>query len=146
MIPDIKNASFAHKASSYIVETRARVIMFDIAAFEADAALSRRSSALLPHAVDHPHRSLGREHSGLMSWPENFFQPTQHKQNSEGVKRKTNSLSERAMQLSIYGSMVCWYMLLISASCMRNFFSRLLSQSSSYFIEQFSILLVVSII
>ena len=121
MMLDIKNASFAHKASSHIVETRARVIMFDIAAFEADAALSRRSSSLLLHTADHPHRPLGREHSGLMSWPENFVKPTQHNHNSEGVRRQTNSLSARAMQLSIYGSMVCWYIRLISASCMINF-------------------------
>ncbi|KAK4264107.1 hypothetical protein QN277_029441 [Acacia crassicarpa] len=103
---DIKSASFAHKASSYIVETRARVIMFDIAAFEADAALPRRSSTLLLHTADHPHRPLGREHSGLMSWPENFVKPMQHEHNSEGVRQQTNSLSARAMQLSIYGSMV----------------------------------------
>lgn len=74
--------------------------MFDIAAFEADAALSRRSSSLLSHAVDHPHRPLGKEHSGLMSWP-------------EGVGQQTNSLSARAMQLSIYGSMVCWFISLL---------------------------------
>ncbi|KAF7827545.1 sodium/hydrogen exchanger 8 isoform X2 [Senna tora] len=104
-ISGTKDASFSHRESSYLVETRARVIIFDIAAFEADAALSRRSSTL-SHAVDHPQRLLGKEHSGLMSWPEHFFQPKQHKKHSNAVGRQTNSLSARAMQLSIYGSMV----------------------------------------
>ncbi|KAB1216544.1 Sodium/hydrogen exchanger 7 [Morella rubra] len=90
--------SFSRQGSWYLVETRARVIIFDIAAFEADSALQRRSS-WLPPAPDHPHKS------GLMSWPENFFKPRQHKQNSEGNDQPANSLSARAMQLSIYGSM-----------------------------------------
>ncbi|XP_027344134.1 sodium/hydrogen exchanger 8 isoform X2 [Abrus precatorius] len=99
-----KEDSFTHQVSSYLVETRARVIVFDIAAFEADSAPVRRSSSLLSHGADHPHRSLRREHSGLMSWPEHFYKQKHHKQRSEG--RQTNSMSARAMQLSIYGSMV----------------------------------------
>ncbi|KAL5175126.1 Sodium/hydrogen exchanger 7 [Glycine soja] len=101
-----KEASFIHQqGSSYLVETTARVILFDIPAPEADAALVRRSSSLLSHAGDHPHRSFRRKHSGLMSWPEHFYKQD-HKQRSEGAGRQTNSLSARAMQLSIYGSMV----------------------------------------
>lgn len=80
------------------------MIVFDVAAFEADSALIGVTSS---HAVDHPHKSLSREHSGLMSWPEHFFKPKQQKQNPEGIDRQANSLSARAMQLSIYGSMVC---------------------------------------
>ncbi|KAK7359534.1 hypothetical protein VNO77_01495 [Canavalia gladiata] len=101
-----KEASFTHQGSCYLVETRARVIVFDIAAFEADTALVRRSSSLLSHAADHSHRSLRREHGGLMSWPEHFYKQKHHKQRSEGIGQQTNSLSARAMQLSIYGSMV----------------------------------------
>ncbi|CAK7326876.1 unnamed protein product [Dovyalis caffra] len=96
-------ASFTHHRSRYQVETRARVIIFDIAAFEADGALRRISSSVL---VDHPHRPLTREHGGLVSWPENFYPPRERKQNSEGTDRPANSLSARAMQLSIFGSMV----------------------------------------
>lgn len=102
-----QRASFSHQGSSYLVETTARVIVFDVAAFEADSALTRVTSSFMLHAVDHPYKSLNREHSGLMSWPEQFFKPKQQKQNPEGIDRRANSLSARAMQLSKYGSMVC---------------------------------------
>ncbi|CAL0329851.1 unnamed protein product [Lupinus luteus] len=106
MISGSKESSFSHQGSSYLVETRARIIIFDVAAFEADAALPRRSSSMLSHAMDHSHRSLGRQHSSLMSWPEHFYTQEHPKQNSEGIGQQSNSLSARAMQLSIYGSMV----------------------------------------
>ncbi|KAM1102119.1 hypothetical protein ACFX13_011060 [Malus domestica] len=102
-----RGASFSHKGSSYLVETRSRVIIFDVAAFESDSALIRCSSSFISNGVDHhPHRSLPREHSGLMSWPEDIFKAKQQKQNPEGIDRQINSLSARAMQFSIYGSMV----------------------------------------
>ncbi|KAK7399871.1 hypothetical protein VNO78_11065 [Psophocarpus tetragonolobus] len=101
-----KEASFTHQGSCYLVETTARVIVFDIPASEADAALVRRSSSLLSHTGEHSHRSFRRKHSGLMSWPEHFYKHNNQKQRFEGVGRQTNSLSARAMQLSIYGSMV----------------------------------------
>uniref|UniRef100_A0A2N9EHP1 Cyclic nucleotide-binding domain-containing protein n=1 Tax=Fagus sylvatica TaxID=28930 RepID=A0A2N9EHP1_FAGSY len=97
-------ASFSHQESWYLVESRARVIIFDMSTLDADNAFQQRSS-LVPHSADHPHRPLSREH-GLMSWPENFYKPMQRKQNCEGIDRKANSLSARAMQLGIYGSMV----------------------------------------
>ncbi|CAJ2677747.1 sodium/hydrogen exchanger 8 isoform X2 [Trifolium pratense] len=102
-ISGIKEASFIHQGSCYLVETRARVIVFDIAAFEPDTALVRKPSSRSSHAMDHPYRSFRKEHSGLMSWPEHFYAQNQHKQNSE---HQSNSLSARAMQLSKYGSMV----------------------------------------
>jgi len=67
--------------------------------------LRRRPSSLA--SVDRPNRPLTREHGGLMSWPENFYRPRERKPNSEGTYRPANSLSARAMQLSIFGSMVC---------------------------------------
>ncbi|KAI5573576.1 hypothetical protein BDE02_10G088800 [Populus trichocarpa] len=97
-------ASFSHQGSRYQVEARARVIFFDIAAFEVDGALRRRPSSLA--SVDRPNRPLTREHGGLMSWPENFYRPRERKPNCEGTYRPANSLSARAMQLSIFGSMV----------------------------------------
>ncbi|TQD74358.1 hypothetical protein C1H46_040114 [Malus baccata] len=100
-------ASFSHKGSSYLVETRSRVIIFDMAAFESDSALIRRSSPFVSSAIDHhPHGSFTGEHSGLMSWPEQISKAKQQKQNPEGIDQQNNSLSARAMQLSIYGSMV----------------------------------------
>lgn len=122
IIPGTKESCVSHQGSCYLVETRARVIKFDIAAFEADAALVRRSSSLLSHAMDHSHRTLGRQHSGLMSWPEHFYkQKKNRKQNSEGIGQQTNSLSARAMQLSIYGSMVCQYRQMLASLKKKNF-------------------------
>ncbi|XP_024027399.1 sodium/hydrogen exchanger 8 [Morus notabilis] len=99
-------ASFSHQGSCYLVETRARVIVFDLAAFESDTKLQRMSSSFVSHSVDRPHISSSREHGSLMSWPEYFYKPRLHKQNSDRIHQQANSLSARAMQLSIYGSMV----------------------------------------
>ncbi|XP_059649760.1 sodium/hydrogen exchanger 7 isoform X2 [Cornus florida] len=103
-ISGTKPGSFSHQGSCYQVETRARVIIFDIAAFEANRPLSRRPSSLISH--DHPSRTLSREHGGLMSWPEHFYRPRQNHQSPQETDRRTNNLSTRAMQLSIFGSMV----------------------------------------
>lgn len=121
-IAGFRGASFSHQSSCYLVETRARVIIFDIAAFESDNRLQRRSSSFLRHSPDLPHISSNKEHGGLMSWPENFYEARQHEENSEAVdQQKANSLSARAMQLSIYGSMVCsvyLYYFLLSSNLM----------------------------
>ncbi|KAJ6431616.1 hypothetical protein OIU84_018990 [Salix udensis] len=95
-------ASFSHQGSQYQVPARARVIFFDIAAFEVNGALRRRSPSL-PSLLNRP---LTREHGGLMSWPENFYRPGECEPNFEGTYRPSNSLSARAMQLGIFGSMV----------------------------------------
>ncbi|XP_030959880.1 sodium/hydrogen exchanger 7 isoform X3 [Quercus lobata] len=101
---ETSGVSFSHQGSSYQVETRARVIIFDMSALEADNALQQRSSSV-PHSADHSHRTLSRE-LGLMSWPENLNKRMRHKQNPDGIDRQANSLSAKAMQLSIFGSMV----------------------------------------
>ncbi|XP_022146361.1 sodium/hydrogen exchanger 8-like isoform X2 [Momordica charantia] len=101
----MSGSSFSHQGSWYEVETRSRVIVFDISALQSDNNLNRSSSFI--HSVDHPQRSLSRDHSGLMSWPEQFFKPRPpQKQNFERTERPADSLSAKAMQLSIYGSMV----------------------------------------
>lgn len=102
----MSGSSFSHQGSYYEVETRSRVIIFDMAALQSDDNLNRSSSFI--HSVDHPQRSLSRDHSGLMSWPELLSKPRPpQKQKSERTERPADSLSEKAMQLSIYGSMVC---------------------------------------
>nr|GLL41714.1 sodium/hydrogen exchanger 8 isoform X2 [Ipomoea trifida] len=97
--------SFSHQARSYQVETRARVIMFDIGAFEADRSLRRRSSSFLLYPTEHHSRSLSREHGSLMSWPEHSSMFRGH-HNLEATNQQESSLSARAMQLSIFGSKV----------------------------------------
>nr|XP_027097449.1 sodium/hydrogen exchanger 8-like isoform X2 [Coffea arabica] len=98
--------SFSHQATWYQVETRARVILFDIAGFEANRTLQRRSSSLISHSVDHPSGSLTGEHGGLMSWPEEFYKIRQHQNDPEKANEKKNNLSARAIQLSIFGSII----------------------------------------
>ncbi|XVE91878.1 hypothetical protein REPUB_Repub01dG0049200 [Reevesia pubescens] len=94
-------ASFSRQRSWYQFETRARVIIFDIPTVEADSVLQRSSSSFI-----HPHRTLSKEHGGLMSWPEHFFKAKQHTQNHGATEQQVNRLSEKAKQLSIFGSMV----------------------------------------
>ncbi|KAH9620119.1 hypothetical protein KSS87_023887 [Heliosperma pusillum] len=99
-----KSTSFSYQGSSYHVETRARVILFDMAAFYADKTAQSRKSSLLLH--DQSSRSVGREHSGLLSWPEHYFKSQQDQGNAEETDNNINNLSTTAMQLSIYGSKV----------------------------------------
>ncbi|GAB2226023.1 hypothetical protein Droror1_Dr00021806 [Drosera rotundifolia] len=102
----ILSGSLLHQGSYYYVETRARVIMFDIAAFRADNAMQRKPSSYLLHSGEHPTRTMSKEHSGLLSWPEQHFKQGQHHQKREATDVPMNNLSARAMQLSIFGSMV----------------------------------------
>lgn len=102
----VHTASFSHQPSWYQVETRARVIMFDIAGFLTGRGLQRRSSSLLSHSIDHSSMSFTREHGGLMSWPENSYKAMQHRQDVEQTGQHETNMSTRAMQLSIYGSMI----------------------------------------
>ncbi|XP_049403830.1 sodium/hydrogen exchanger 8 [Solanum stenotomum] len=99
-------ASFSHQPCQYQVETRARVIMFDIAGFLSGRGLQRRSSSLLSHSIDHPSRSFSRELGGLMSWPENTYKAMQHRQDVEQTGQQEMNMSTRAMQLNIFGSMI----------------------------------------
>ncbi|XVF85519.1 hypothetical protein PTKIN_Ptkin17bG0123900 [Pterospermum kingtungense] len=94
--------SFSHQRSwLYQVETRARIIIFDIPTLEADSVPQRSLSSF-----NHPHRTSSREHGGLMSWPEHFYKERKHSQNHGATDRQANGLSARAMHLSIFGSMV----------------------------------------
>jgi hypothetical protein len=104
----IMRVSFTRQAIQYSVETRARAIIFSIGAFGGDRTLYRRPSSLTPprgSSSDQLQRSCSKEHRGLMSWPESIYRAKQE----EEINRKTLSLSERAMQLSIFGSMVNLY-------------------------------------
>nr|AGW30208.1 SOS1 [Reaumuria trigyna] len=96
---------FYHQTASYYVEARARVLIFDMAAVEAETALQRRPSSMVLHP-DQSAKSLSREFGGLMSWPEHYFKAVPQDQNLGRKDEQPNNLSAKAMQLSIYGSMV----------------------------------------
>ncbi|KAJ6806539.1 sodium/hydrogen exchanger 8 [Iris pallida] len=101
--PGVKNVSFCHKGSWYQVQTRARIIIFDISTTESEGGVSKRSASRLSSFIEPP-RNLSRDHEGLLSWPENVFK-SRHQSFNEG-DRQAASLSAKAMELSIYGSMV----------------------------------------
>lgn len=102
-----KSTSFLHQGTSYYVETRARVLLIDMAATPADSTLQRRKSSILLR--DQSSRSLIRDHAGLVSWPENHYKS--HQQLPDGKEIDDNqSLSAKAMQLSIYGSTVTFFL------------------------------------
>jgi hypothetical protein len=56
-------------------------------------------------------RSHSKEHAGLLSWPESFYRsprgPQKDSQNEIESPAKGSTFSARALQLSMYGSMVC---------------------------------------
>ncbi|KAM0070985.1 hypothetical protein Hdeb2414_s0001g00019671 [Helianthus debilis subsp. tardiflorus] len=65
--------SFCYHATSYVVETRSWVMMFEISGFEGTGTLQRRVSSLISHGEAGDNPSSAREHSGLMSWQQGSF-------------------------------------------------------------------------
>lgn len=106
-IAGVNNISFCHMGSWYQVETRARVIFFDKGTVEADGALQRWSASRVSQAVIELPRNLSREHGGLLSWPESLYKARGHNGSPDESDKQPISLSAKAMELSIYGSMVC---------------------------------------
>nr|AFF57539.1 salt overly sensitive 1 [Cochlearia hollandica] len=118
----IMRVSFSRQATRYSVETRARVIIFNIGAFGAHRALQRKPSSLSsPRGTSSDHqlqRSFSKEHKGLMRWPESIYEANQEEDQESNTKAL--NLSERAMQLSIFGSMVNLYRRSVSFGGMNN--------------------------
>ncbi|KAG2622513.1 hypothetical protein PVAP13_3NG262700 [Panicum virgatum] len=95
---------YCHTAPSYQVEARVRIIFFDMGrASEAEADLQRTTS-LLSHGHELS-RTMSKEHSGLLRWPESFRRSRGQHSLSE-IRNQPGSFSARALQLSMYGSMV----------------------------------------
>ncbi|XP_026458360.1 sodium/hydrogen exchanger 8-like isoform X2 [Papaver somniferum] len=94
-----KDAIFLHQRTSYQVETRARVIILDMATVEADTQPRRRKSLWNPAAAESP-RCLNREHSGLVSWPEDLFKHKrrQHKKLGSSYRKYQESSEKRTSQ------------------------------------------------
>ncbi|RWW20230.1 hypothetical protein GW17_00015665 [Ensete ventricosum] len=107
LIAGVNSLIVCHAASRYQVETRARVmIFFDIGVSDADGALQKRSASWITQSGE-PQRPLSKEHTGLLSWPEHLYKATGHHLSpNESIKQSTSFLSAKAVELSIYGSMV----------------------------------------
>lgn len=108
---DLSSGKSFHRGSNYQVEARAQIIFFDITNLEVDRALHSTMS-MLSQAGGEMLRSHSKEHAGLLSWPESFYRSPQgpHKQDSQNEiesQAASSTFSARALQLSMYGSMVC---------------------------------------
>nr|AVG70998.1 SOS1 protein [Fagopyrum tataricum] len=99
-----ESASFCYNGSLFHADKTARVMMLDMGTLETEA-LQRRSSSSILKQRDHSGNSLSREHGGLMSWPEHYHEAVKRQLDSESMDERMN-LSARAMQLSIFGTMV----------------------------------------
>ena len=106
MLAAVNLVDYCHTAPSYQVEARARIIFFDMGrASEAEADLQRTTS-LLSHGHELS-RTMSKEHSGLLRWPESFRRSRgAHSASLSEIRNQPGSFSARALQLSMYGSMV----------------------------------------
>ena len=96
---------YCYTAPSYQVEARARAIIFEIGRLDIEADLQRSASMLSPKLG--PPRTQSKEQIGLLRWPESF-----RKSRGPGnaslaeIRSQSGSFSARALQVSMYGSMV----------------------------------------
>ena len=106
MLAAVYLVDYCHTAPSYLAEARARIFFFDMGrASEAEADLQRTAS-LLSHGHELP-RTMSKEHSGLLRWPESFRRSRgAHSASLSEIRNLPGSFSARALQLSMYGSMV----------------------------------------
>nr|ACF05808.1 Na+/H+ antiporter protein [Limonium gmelinii] len=103
----IKAGSNCYIGTLYHVESRAKVMVLDMASLEIDKALKRRQSSIILQKRDSATSINPREHSGLLSWPDHRFEaPAKQDGDAEELDYETNNLSARARQLSMFGSMV----------------------------------------
>ncbi|XP_078171756.1 sodium proton exchanger, putative (NHX7) (SOS1) [Carex rostrata] len=103
---DLSSGKSFHRGSNYQVEARAQIIFFDITNLEVDRALHSTMSMLSQAGGE-----VLRSHSGLLSWPESFYRSPQgpHRQDSQNEiesQAASSTFSARALQLSMYGSMI----------------------------------------
>ena len=102
----MNHIDYCYTAPSYQVEARARAILFDIRSPEAEIDMQRSASLLSPKLG--PPRTQSKEHIGLLRWPQSFH----HRSRGPGnpslaeIGKQPGSFSARALQVSMYGSMV----------------------------------------
>jgi hypothetical protein len=99
----MNHIDYCYTATSYQVEARARAILFEIRRPEAESDLQRSASLLSPTLG--PSRTQSKEHVGLVRWPESFRR-SRGPGNPSLVDIGSQSFSARALQVSMYGSMV----------------------------------------
>ncbi|XP_062202100.1 sodium/hydrogen exchanger 7-like [Phragmites australis] len=102
----LESSDYYYTAPSYQVEARTRIIFFEISRVpEAEAGLQRTASLL--SQTHEPPRTLSKEHSGLLRWPESFRKSRgPHNVSFAETRNQPGSFSARALQLSMYGSMI----------------------------------------
>ncbi|KAM0849196.1 hypothetical protein ACQ4PT_053881 [Festuca glaucescens] len=99
----MNHIDYCYTATSYQVEARARAILFEIRRPEAESDLQRSASLLSPTLG--PSRTQSKEHVGLVRWPESFRR-SRGPGNPSLADIGSQSFSARALQVSMYGSMM----------------------------------------
>ncbi|KAG8092779.1 hypothetical protein GUJ93_ZPchr0012g20684 [Zizania palustris] len=97
---------YCYTEPSYQVETRARILFFEIGRPEVEADL-QRSASLISQTRELP-QTHSKEHSGLLSWPESFRKSrgALNAASLTEIRDRPANFSTRALQLSMYGSMI----------------------------------------
>ncbi|KAJ3672840.1 hypothetical protein LUZ60_006214 [Juncus effusus] len=101
----LSNSKLCYVGPAYQVEARARVIFFDVTNLETDHHPLHRPASLLSQ-VELPRHHSNREHSGLLSWPESFYKARGASPGDVEIQQMGPTFSARALQLSMYGSMI----------------------------------------
>ncbi|VAH12722.1 unnamed protein product [Triticum turgidum subsp. durum] len=101
----VNHVDYCYTAPSYQVETRARVILFELGRPGREADL-QRSGSLLPPSLGLP-RTQSKEHVGLLRWPDSFKRSRGPGNPSlADIRDQPGSYSARALQVSMYGGMM----------------------------------------
>uniref|UniRef100_A0A0D9Y1X9 Cyclic nucleotide-binding domain-containing protein n=1 Tax=Leersia perrieri TaxID=77586 RepID=A0A0D9Y1X9_9ORYZ len=102
----INHIDYCYTAPCYQVEARARILFVEIGRPEVEADL-QRSASRISQTLELP-RTHSKEHSGLLSWPESFRKSRggQNAASLTEIRDHPASFSARALQLSMYGSMI----------------------------------------
>ncbi|KAH9316486.1 hypothetical protein KI387_025113, partial [Taxus chinensis] len=98
--------SATRQGTWFQADTRSRIIIFDISSIHNESHLHVSSASILSHSRRIPGR-LSHEHEGLVSWPNKPY--NSGKPGHSAVTKSDPGfppLSEKAMQLSVFGSTV----------------------------------------
>nr|AEV89922.1 plasma membrane Na+/H+ antiporter [Aeluropus littoralis] len=107
----VNHVDYCYAAPVYQVDSRARILIFEIVRTETEAEMQRSVSLL--SQTHEPQRTPGKEHSNLLSWPQSFRRrdsiprsPRRPNASLSEIRNHPSSFSSKALQLSMYGGMI----------------------------------------
>jgi hypothetical protein len=109
----MNHVDYCYTAPVYQVDSRARILIFEIVRTTEVEPEMQRSVSLLSQTHEPPQRTPGKEHSNLLSWPQSFRRrdsilraPRLPNASLNEIRNHPSSFSSKALQLSMYGGMV----------------------------------------